>query len=84
MTVHSPKTEHHEGKATRVIPLFPELRKCLEEVFDAAAPGTRYVITKYRDSNANLRTQFERIIRRRVWSRGPSCVRTSGRAARRN
>ena len=32
--VRSVKTEHHEGKATRYTPLFPELRTILEEAFD--------------------------------------------------
>ncbi len=62
ITVRSPKTEGHEGKGTRVIPLFPELRPHLEAAFDEAAPGTEYAVTRYRDSNANLRTQLERII----------------------
>lgn len=61
ITVQSPKTEHHAGKAARIIPLFPELRQPLTEAFD---PENEYVITRYRDSNANLRTQFERIVRR--------------------
>lgn len=64
ITIPSPKTAHHVGKASRTIPLFPELRPPLTEVFDQADPGTEFVITRYRDSNANLRTQFERIIRR--------------------
>jgi integrase len=64
ITVHSPKTEHHEGKESRQIPIFPELRPYLEEAFDQAEPGTEFVITRYRSSNANLRTQLERIIRK--------------------
>jgi hypothetical protein len=63
VTVHSPKTEHHEGKASRTIPLFPELRPHLEAVWDEAAPGTEFVITRYRRTNANLSTQMKRIIR---------------------
>ena len=39
MTVRSPKTEHHEGKAERVIPLFPELRPYLEEDGTELNPG---------------------------------------------
>jgi len=64
LTVHSPKTAHHEGKESRVIPLFPELRSHLEAAFDEAQPGTEFVITGYRDRNSNLRTQLERIIRK--------------------
>ena len=64
LTVHSPKTEHHEGRESRQIPIFPELRGPLEEVWDQAPPGTELLITRYRSGNANLRTQFERIVRR--------------------
>ncbi len=62
-TVRSPKTEG-KGKASRVVPLFPELRPYLEEVWEQADPGSTYVITRYRDSNSNLRTQLHRIIRK--------------------
>jgi len=62
--IKSPKTEHHAGGASRTIPMFPELRRHLEEVFDQAPEGSTYVITRYRDSNTNLRTQLNRIIRR--------------------
>jgi hypothetical protein len=62
--VPSPKTAHHEGKDSRVIPIFPELMPYLRDAFDAAEPGTEYIINRYRDSNANLRTQLMRIIQR--------------------
>lgn len=72
IVVRSPKTEHHEGKAQRTLPMFPELRPYLEAVRDELfASGfdpkrTRLseqpVITRYRDCNANLRTQLQRII----------------------
>jgi integrase len=69
ITVRSPKTEHHEGKASRVVPLFPELRPYLEAVRDEVNPGIEVrfsspVIRRYRNSNANLRTQLRRIIER--------------------
>ena len=64
VTVHSPKTEHHAGKESRTIPLFPELRPFLEEAFELAPEGAVHVISRYRDTNQNLRTQLERIIRR--------------------
>jgi len=63
ITVPSPKTAHHDGKASRVIPLFPELRPYLEVAFDHAEPGSRFVVSRYRSKNSNLRTQFQRIIR---------------------
>ena len=64
LTVHSPKTEHHVGGESRVIPLFPELRKPLEDAFEQAEPGEEFIVTRYRDSNMNLRTQLHRIIER--------------------
>lgn len=64
IVVHSPKTEHIEGRTSRVIPLFPELRPHLDEVWETAEKGNPHVVTRYRDSRANLRTQFERIIAR--------------------
>ncbi len=63
MTVTSPKTKK-QGKPWRLVPLFPELRPLLEKTFDEAEDGTLHVITKYRQKNANLRTQFERILKR--------------------
>lgn len=73
IVVRSPKTEHHEGKEHRVIPLFPELLPYLEAVRDElvndpdfdpkATPMSKLpIITRYRDVNANLRTQLLRII----------------------
>ncbi len=73
IVVTSPKTEHHAGKASRTIPLFAELRPILNEAFDLAEDGAEYVIdAKYRKAamgpggwmNANLRTTFEKIVRR--------------------
>lgn len=63
ITVPSPKTEHHAGRASRMIPLFPELRPHLERCFEQASDGAEFVITRYRSQNANLRTQLQRIIR---------------------
>ena len=63
--VKSPKTEHHDGKGTRAVPVFPELMPLFLEALDAAETGERYVIARrHRDSNANLRTQLVRIIKR--------------------
>ncbi len=64
MTVTSPKTEHHEGKGSRVVPIFPELRPYLDEAYfqDSDSPRTEFVIARRRDGNVNWRTQLERII----------------------
>ena len=62
--VRSQKTEHNANGGQRVLPLFAELRTPLLELFEQAAEGAEFVITKYRDPTVNLRTQFKRIIAR--------------------
>ncbi len=64
MRVRSPKTEHIDGHGSRIIPIFLELRPYLEDAYKLAEPGAEFVITTYRQKNANLRTTFEKIIRR--------------------
>lgn len=65
MLVHSPKTEHHEGKDTRWVPLFDDgLLQILAEGFEQARDGEVYVINRYRSSIQNLRTTFAKIIQR--------------------
>lgn len=63
ITFRSMKTEHHEGGETRTIPIFPELVQPLLEVQEQAPPGTQRVISRYQPG-ANLRTQFNRIVKR--------------------
>ena len=62
MLIHSPKTEGHEGGKSRYVPIFPEVAPLLQQAFDEAEPGTKYVITRYRQRGCNLRTQFTRIL----------------------
>ena len=68
-----PKNEHHNGKETRTIPLFPELVRPLLDVQEqASGGGTDYVITKLRPEklrnragnfeSANVSTRFKKII----------------------
>ncbi len=63
-TVRSKKTEHHEGKDRRLVPIFPELLPHLADAFDRAEEGQEYVVTRCRDGGVNLRTQLERIVER--------------------
>ena len=63
ITVRSPKTEHHDGRGERIIPMFPEIREQLMLVFDAAPEGSTRVIESYRQGS-NLNPQLRRIIRR--------------------
>lgn len=60
--VTSPKTAHHAGKGSRVIPIFPELKPYLDEAWEVADEDAEYVITRYRSAKKNLRTQLIRII----------------------
>lgn len=60
--VHSPKTEHHAGGESRLIPLFPELEPHLLAAMADAPDGTEYVIARHRHRGVNLRTHLERII----------------------
>ena len=62
MRVRSPKTEGHPDGAFRWVPMFPELRPLLEAAFDAAPPRTEHVISRYRQSNVNLRSRLLDII----------------------
>jgi integrase len=62
LTVRSSKTAGHEGHAVRVVPIAPELRPILQDLFDAAEVGVEAVVPRLRDPKMNLRTQFERIL----------------------
>jgi integrase len=64
MTVHASKTEHCEGDGVRICPIFPELLPYLRDAFEEAEEGEQFVITRYRQTNVNLRTQLLRIIRK--------------------
>lgn len=90
MRVYSPKTEHHEGKAHRDVPLFPELLAILNEAWDLAPKGAVYVVGNddYRKAadtatgwrNCNLRTQFARILKKaglETWPRLFHAMRAS-------
>jgi len=69
IAVRASKTER-EGKGYRLVPLFPEARRTLSELFDAAEDRASYIFPEFRRRaqgpcglrNANLRTQLERYI----------------------
>ncbi|WP_391580980.1 tyrosine-type recombinase/integrase [Bythopirellula polymerisocia] len=73
IAVRSPKTEHHAGHESRVIPMFAELEpyfeKAWEQAQDAIDPkqvrlSEQPVIRRYRENNVNLRTQLLRILKK--------------------
>lgn len=61
--IHSIKTEHIDGKQTRLCPLFPELRPHFEACFDAAEDGEEFVISKrHKMTHRGLIAQYKRIL----------------------
>ncbi len=79
--VQSPKTEHIEGKESRIVPLFTELLPYFQEAFELAPEGESRVITKYDANSQNLRSQAHRIIRRAgltPWPKTFQNLRSSG------
>ncbi len=69
--MRSPKTEHHEGKASRIVPLFPELLQPLLDLRAATPADATYVINRYR-GGCNLNPHLRRIIGRaglKPWER---------------
>ncbi len=62
--ITSPKTEHHAGGGSRIIPLFPEIAQPLMDCFEQAPDGQVFIIQRYQGKSLNWRTQFERIARR--------------------
>jgi len=59
--VRSPKTEHHEGKAERWVPIFPELKPYLDEAFEAAPDGALRIFPNVRE-DSNLGERLSRTI----------------------
>ena len=73
LTVPSPKTDRYDGKESRTIPLFEDLKPYLEDARELALPGQTHVVggghlAKANGANGwkncNLRTAFERIVSR--------------------
>ncbi len=62
--IHSPKTEHIEGKDHRWLPLFPELSKPLEESFELAKDGEAFIFPKAINISTNLRKGLTDILKK--------------------
>lgn len=52
MLVHAPKTAHHEGKETRLVPIVDEVFELLEKVHANRPEHSEYVINRYRPVSA--------------------------------
>ena len=59
--VRSPKTEHHEGKGERWVPIYPELRPYLVEAFEAAPDGAVRIFPDI-EAGTNLGQRLSRTI----------------------
>ena len=60
ITITSPKTEHHDGKESRIIPIFEELRPHLDAAYHAAPEGNGFCVTGI--GRKNCGTHMKRII----------------------
>lgn len=78
--VDSSKTEHHERRAVRAIPLLPQIEAELLKLYLEAEDGAEFVFPEIRP-NTNLRTELERILRRagvKQWPKLWHNLRASG------
>lgn len=57
--VRASKIEHHEDGDVRLVPVLPELAPLFQAAFDQASEGEIHVISRYRSSTVNLRTQVQ-------------------------
>ena len=88
-----PRRNTTSARQAATIPLFAELRPILDEAFDVAPDGAEYVVDgNHREAantasgwrNCNLRTQFERIVKRAGLTPGPGCSTPCGQPAKPN
>lgn len=64
VVVTSSKTEGTDGAGSRVVPLFPELRRALQDAFDAAPEGSVFVLNRLRGTAKNNRSLLKRLLKR--------------------
>ena len=73
VTVPSPKTERYDGKESRTIPMFADLREFLDDAYELREPGQTHVIGGNHLAkangvmgwkNCNLRTSFGKLVKR--------------------
>ena len=60
--IHSPKTRRI-GKSARLVPIFPDVRKCLEELMSSDEAAKVYVFSKLR-KDTNPGTMAKKIVRK--------------------
>ena len=62
--ITSPKTEHHAGAGTRLIPLFPELEGPLLDCQEQAPDGEVFIFQRYQGKPMNIRHKLDSIIQK--------------------
>ena len=63
LLVESPKTEHHSGKGSRLVPLFPRLRDELMKQWEQAEEGgPPFILTGIKWESTSLARNFKKII----------------------
>lgn len=81
MTITSPKTAHHPGQESRIIPIFPEVAPYLQKAWDEAPEGENRVVWQSgKNADKNLRTKFMRLCRRagvKPWPKPYHAMRAS-------
>lgn len=61
--VHATKTEHHSDKGNRVVPLFPEVRAALNELWDTLEGDPAEYVLPHIRTITNVNPQLGRIIK---------------------
>lgn len=64
IVIHATKTEHHDNRGVRIIPMFPELLKPLLELHEAPGSGGAGLFPSTWTTTKNLRKGLTAIIRR--------------------
>jgi integrase len=80
LRVKSPKTEHHAGGESRLVPVVPRLRRLLDELWELAPDRTTLIVPQFQNMRQNLRTHSARIIERAgltVWPKPFQNMRSS-------
>lgn len=80
ITIFSPKTEHHRGGESRIIPLFPAIEAELLKLYAEAPAGAEHVFPDVK-ANSNLRTTLEKMIAKaglKQWPKLWQNLRASG------
>ncbi len=64
--VHAPKTERHEGREKRWVPIFPELKALFQERWDEAIEGEVFVLPSVARGNDSVPTTWMKSAFRRA------------------